>query len=146
MRLPKFIGKRGRVLYSEELGHTIRELPPIGAMPTDAVWLSIPEHDLRELVKKYIGQMETEESEEWCKCLWRYHPDDQEIEKGHCRHCELPRKHDIHEGKDTVYGGAHAYGGKRKQRVDDHPECPVHTREGLVMYFFEWMFTDAART
>jgi hypothetical protein len=104
-------------------------------------WLALPKRDVPELVARYIAAMETEESAEWCRCLWAVHPDDQEIKKGHCRECNQPQKADVH----TVNADpdVHKFKGKRMRKADEHPQCPVHTREGMVMYFLEWAFTNA---
>lgn len=110
--------------------------------------VSIAKGDIRKLVFKYIGQMETEVSEDWCKCLWAYHPDDQEVKSGACRLCGASRKSPVHDQAsaevETNPEWYHRFEGKRKRRVDDHPECPVHTREGMVMHFFEWVSSGAA--
>lgn len=93
-----------------------------------------------ELVHRYIAAMETEQSKDWCRCIWAVHPDDQSIKQGHCRlctaHANAPQHHGLPEDKEL--GEAHNFKGKRMRKVGDHPDCPVHTREGLILYFFEW--------
>lgn len=140
----KFFGKRSPI-YSEELGHVIREVPPLsGQAASNAVFISVPQNDLLPLVNKYIEAMMTEESEQWCRCEWIIHPDDAAVKKGMCRICECDRKAGIH---NEVTGSQHyhPFAGIRKRRGNEDPTCPVHTREGMVIYFFEWIFSDAAR-
>lgn len=84
-----------------------------------------------DLVTRFIAVLETEESAKWCKCLWRVHPDDQEVTPGTCRTCGGAKKqHEEH--------GEHHFAGIRRTRVDTHTECPVHTREGMVLGFLNW--------
>lgn len=92
------------------------------------------------LVHRYVQAMETEQSKDWCRCVWAVHPDDQGTKRGHCRLCNDPQNAQQHHGlpEDKALGDAHTFKGKRMRKVDDHPECPVHTREGLILYFFDW--------
>jgi hypothetical protein len=85
---------------------------PIDAVPNE--FISIPEKELPELVERYVRAMETQRTDDWCRCEWTIHPDDTELPKGK----------------------------RRKIRSDTHPECPVHTKEGFLRYFFEWVFTN----
>lgn len=62
------------------------------------------------LVHRYVQAMETEKTKKWCKCEWIIHPDD--VEK--------------------------AEGQRRVRPGESHPECPVHTREGFLLHFFDW--------
>ncbi len=87
--------------------------------------------NIPHLVNTYVAKLETEESAEWCKCLWRIHPDDVKIRVGHCRICNEAKKHPIHAN--------HNFAGIRRVRVDNHPLCPVHTKEGLIVGFVEWL-------
>jgi hypothetical protein len=92
---------------------------------------------IHALVHTYVAAMETEESAKWCKCEWIIHPDDAGLAENCCRVCGTtsgPPLHPTHFNMD----GSHDYRGRRKMRGDQHPECPVHTREGLILYFFEW--------
>jgi hypothetical protein len=76
-------------------------------------YISIPALDVPKLAAAYAEAMESQETDEWCRCEWIIHPDD----------------HDKPKGK------------RRKRRADTAPDCPVHTKEGLLIYFFEWVFT-----
>lgn len=99
-------------------------------------FVGITPETLPHLVNTYVAQLETEESAKWCKCLWRVHPDDQGIKPGHCRGCGESRKDKIHQPMNDQ---SHPFYGVRKVRVDDHPLCPVHTKEGLIVGFVEWL-------
>lgn len=88
------------------------------------------------LIVRYVAAMETEESADWCKCTWVWHPDDQGIKPGHCRECRKPQDHKVHSVENAE--GFHFYQGIRRRRMDDHPMCPVHTREGMIAHFFDW--------
>lgn len=144
MRL--FGNKRNSPVYSQELGHTVRELPTLsGHAAANTMYISIPQADILPLVALYISKMETEESEHWCRCEWIIHPDDANIDRGNCRECNQPKKSDVHKIIDELDIDRHRFRGIRKRRGDEDATCPVHTREGLVVYFFEWIFTDAAR-
>lgn len=130
-----------RERYSEELGYVIREAVPL-TNAANQEWLAVPKRDIPALAEKYIGAMETEESAEWCRCEWIIHPDDAPIDRGNCRECNQPKKSHMHDERGDTF---HQFRGIRKRRGDEDTTCPVHTREGMVMYFFEWIFTDAAR-
>lgn len=109
-----------------------RVIPPIGGdTPTD--YISLPLKDIPELVTRYVMAVETQETDEWCRCEWIIHPDDLLIVDYRCRECNRSRDDAIHLD--------HQFRGKRKRRGDQHPECPVHTKEGFLLYFFEWVFT-----
>lgn len=97
-----------------------------------------------ELVNRYVAAMETEHSKDWCRCVWAVHPDDQNIKRGHCRLCnQSPNARDHNVANTDVIATDHTFKGKRMRKVADHPECPVHTREGFLLYFFEWAEKNA---
>jgi hypothetical protein len=146
----KFLSTKQQQRYTEAGGSATRYAHADSG--NDQEWLALPKRDLPELVTRYISKMETEESEAWCNCPWAVHPEDTEIKSGHCRRCGVRRNDSIHEFFDLMYDPEsgdmlnHHFKGVRKRRLDNHPQCPVHTREGMVLYFFEWAFTDAARS
>lgn len=113
----EFFGFRKRQvasIYRSDLGHKLREVPTFRQPNADDTFISIPERDLIFLVDKYVQAVETGNSNTWCKCIWQIHPDDINLPKGQ----------------------------RRKRLVDPNPECPVHTKEGFLLYFFEWVFTQ----
>ncbi len=103
----------------------------------DYKYMSIPLSDVPELATIYVQAMETEESEKWCRCEWIIHPDDAEIKRGNCRECNQPKKALLH------FGNAHQFKGVRMRRGDQDLTCPVHTKEGFLIYFFEWIKQNA---
>lgn len=116
-----------------------KELPPKdGVIPCN--YLALPHRDIPALVVEYVAAMETQETNDWCRCEWIIHPDDVKVADNACRECGHERTHDIHNAdREPHYD--HAFRGKRMRRGDQAPDCPVHTKEGFLMYFFEWVFT-----
>jgi hypothetical protein len=102
-------------------------------------YISLPALDIPALADAYIAAMETQETNDWCRCEWIVHPDDVNVPAKHCRVCNQLKNADLHDEHAPEFG--HAFRGKRMRRGDQAPDCPVHTREGLVIYFFEWVFT-----
>jgi hypothetical protein len=98
---------------------------------------TIPKAGIPELVKRYCAALEIGQTTDWCKCEWQIHPDDVAVPVGGCRNCGEDKSADYHH-EDNPEG--HLFQGKRMRRKDNHPDCPVHTREGLVLGFFEWLF------
>lgn len=108
----------------------------------DYKYMSIPLSDVPELATLYVQAMETEVSEDWCRCEWLLHPDDRGIDKGCCRECNAPKKSKVHPTKFTD-DASHEFKGIRKRRGEQDMTCPVHTREGFLIYFFEWIKQNA---
>lgn len=96
----------------------------------------IPLTDMPKLAEKYVTAMETEESANWCRCEWIIHPDDVKVKAGYCRICGAKQADEVHEYE-------HDYRGKRMRRMDDAPDCPVHTKEGFLLYFLQWVMDHA---
>lgn len=89
-------------------------------------------------VREYIALLETEPSTKVCLCAWRVHPDDVDVPEDCCRHCKNPEDHEWHNIYDLVIPEGHKYAGRLLMIIDTHPECPVHTKEGLVIGFLKW--------
>lgn len=64
-----------------------------------------------DMVKRYVEEIETGETMKLCRCAWIVHPDDVNKPEG---------KRRIRPGTDQAW------------------DCPVHTREGYLLYFTEW--------
>lgn len=119
-----------------------RVLPPSAQVTEPCSYISIPALDIPGLADAYIAAMETQNTNDWCRCEWIIHPDDVNVSANHCRECGEKKEHDVH---FSQYGEhdfmRHYFRGKRMRRGDQAPDCPVHTKEGLIIYFFEWVFT-----
>lgn len=105
----------------------------------DKTFFGITPENIPHLVNTYVGLLETEESADWCKCVWRIHPDDQDAKPGRCRKCNLAPASVVHNGASPIPENNHPFAGIRRVRVDNHPMCPVHTKEGLIAGFVEWL-------
>lgn len=63
--------------------------------------------EIKAAVDAYVAQLETGDTEQWCRCEWEVHT--------------LPS-------------------GRQTRRLKDTDNtCPVHAREGLLLFFFEWL-------
>jgi hypothetical protein len=76
----------------------------------DQLPLSVTEQNLNLWIALYVNHIELTPTDDICRCVWQIHPDDKGKPKGQ----------------------------RRKRRVDNHPFCPVHTKEGLIKGFVEW--------
>jgi len=94
---------------------------------------------LRKSIEDYTGAVETSETRAMCACKWTVHPDDTAIDDGCCRECNQPLKSGTHHTLEADGDPDHKFKGKRMHRSDEDPLCPVHTKEGLIRYFFEWI-------
>lgn len=108
--------------------------------PTDYLALSLK--DLPGLAANYVAAMETEASEKWCRCEWIIHPDDIDVKPGHCRLCGEKAGASLHSHpSDPDF--KHSYRGMRKRRGEHDGTCPVHTKEGFLVYFHQWVMDNA---
>jgi hypothetical protein len=137
-----FSNKREQQRYSAETGHSTRELKPLIDRGAATEYISLPAGDIPELAARYATAVETEQTSDWCRCEWIIHPDDVKVERLHCRLCDEPKNHILHKGlpEDKQYTQSHDFKGVRMRRGDQAPDCPVHTKEGFLIYFFEWVF------
>lgn len=105
-------------------------------------FLSLPKLRIPEMAAEFVSWIEIAETDKWCKCEWAIHPDDEAIEEGKCRKCTESKEHDNHVWEnipDITY--QHNFIGRRKRLVDQNEQCPIHTKVGLILGFFEWLFT-----
>ena len=102
----------------------------------------IAQDQLYDLAIEYVAAIETQRTNEWCKCEWIVHPDDTQLAKEICRQCKAHQTDLVHdlEGED-LHDEAHLFAGRRMRRGHTDPICPVHTKEGFLFGFFEWMTT-----
>lgn len=76
-------------------------------------FLSIPKAEIPTIATLYVDSLEVEQSRKWCKCEWIIHPDDLEMPEGQ----------------------------RRMRRGAQDEQCPVHTRVGFILGFFEFVFS-----
>lgn len=146
--------------------HTVHTLLPGAEPDTGIEHLCLPKPHMAELVRAYVAAMETQVTADWCKCSWKIHPDDVEMDTHNCRNCHHPAllhveitsfndqspvwtcNKNIGEPEPPVSGDYVKCDctkwtdppRRRMLRLDTHDECSVHTKEGLVLGFFEWVF------
>lgn len=77
--------------------------------------LGLPMDELHTLIGKYVHMIETETTNKLCKCEWIVHPDDTDKPKG---------KRKIRRGEAAL-------------------NCPVHTKEGFLLGFFDFVVSDS---
>jgi len=118
-------------------------------LPLDTEWLSLAKSHIPQAVTEYIHLLETGETRKWCKCPWIVHPDDANVPEGVCVHCGKDQDDNYHDvgaiiPSDVVEMGWHRFQGRRIRRDhnNQHAQCPVHTKEGLILGFFEHLFGD----
>lgn len=75
-------------------------------------YLSIPKNEIPEFARRFIDAIETQETTKWCACTWRIHPDD----------------------------GLKEPSKQRKVRIDANEWCVLHTKVGLILGFFAFVF------
>lgn len=121
----------------------IKLLEPINEEDRQGRFFALPSKDIPVLAAKYFAAMESDESKYWCRCQWIVHPDDVGITKGQCAEegCGKPASAPLHQ---LIPGATntHHYRGIRMRKGDMAEDCPVHTREGMLIYFFEWVFNQ----
>jgi hypothetical protein len=95
----------------------------------------------KDMVERYVSLIETETTNRMCLCKWKIHPEDAEIKENHCRICSSHRDSSHH----WVHSeSAHSFQGRRMMRPDvENPECPVHTKSGLILGFIKWAMKGA---
>lgn len=122
-----------------------------GFLPEDTEWLSLAKAEIPKAVKEYIKVIETGETTKWCKCPWAVHPDHVNIPENHCVACGEPKDDQCHVDGAIVLAeeaakGWHHFRGRGIRRMDTHEMCPVHTKEGLVLGLFEYLFKEEDET
>jgi hypothetical protein len=81
--------------------------------PWGSAWLNLPKSKVPTLVTEYIAEITTAPTNKYCTCEWIVHPDDVELPPG---------------VKRRMRKGTTAW------------DCWIHTKEGLVLGFFTWIF------
>lgn len=126
---------RKQTMFAETaIGRQRYVAPKDGVIPAE--FISIPVEDIKTYAVQYAQDIETGVTEHWCKCPWQIHPDDVNVQPKHCRECRVhANDHDTPASPDYT----HSFRAPRKRRMDDHPECPLHTKEGYIIHFFQWV-------
>lgn len=83
----------------------------------DYKYISIPIVDIPAMAEAYVTAIETQRTNEWCRCEWIIHPEDGDKPKGK----------------------------RRMKRGAEAPDCPVHTKAGFLIYFFQFMIEYGAK-
>lgn len=106
-----FLGKRARRArnMTHLQGGSLIIPPSNESVPND--FIGIPKADIPQLASAYVAAMETQRTMDWCKCGWKPYPGDEQKPKG----------------------------TRKMIRSAPADDCPVHTKEGFISYFFEWM-------
>lgn len=114
------------------------DIMPGGDLP-GIIHFSIPMKQIPELVTKYCAALETGKTLDWCNCEWAVHPHDIDIEEGVCRTCgAIESSHGNFIAGELPLG--HYYKSRRMRLKEVNPQCPVHTKEGLILGFYNWVF------
>lgn len=98
----------------------------------------LAKNQMPELVKDYVNAIETELTNKWCRCGWITHPDDLNVPKDGCRNCGFTKESALH--SPAYHGFDHQFLGRRMMRGAENPQCIVHTKEGFILGFFEYLF------
>lgn len=101
-------------------------------------YMALPVDKVPEAVKEYVAAIEAQRTNDWCKCFWAVHPDDENIPPSQCRRCGYLRDDHTDTSEVTCYN----FQGRRMRKIEENPQCPVHTKEGFILGFFEWIFQD----
>lgn len=116
-------------------------------------YLSLPKADIPALVTEYVQKLETGLTSEWCKCEWILHPDDSDVGEDQCRECLHAKS--AHEDKEIISEdgkhfhhkpcekcGCPDFKARRLRPGTPDDTCPVHSKEGRILGFFEYVFQD----
>lgn len=72
-------------------------------------------HEISLWAREYVDELETKPSDTTCLCEWLYR--DPKPEKG----------------QEEILGP------RMRVRSHEHPECPVHTKRGFLIGFYQWL-------
>ena len=120
-------------VMQSDLHKSVRKIISLGL-------IHFQEDTLPALVSQYVSLLETEPSRLTCKCTWRIHPEDMHISEDCCRHCgHALELFNSDSGKCEAFNcECTKNAGRRMVLIDEHERCPVHTKEGFLLGFFEW--------
>lgn len=104
------------------------------------VIIFLAKKSIPDLVKEFVNLLETRPSNEFCKCTWIAHPDDVDVPENCCRVCHAFKDDQLHTNEN--FSEYHIYEGRRLRPGEYDPQCPVHTKDGLILGFLEWAVKD----
>lgn len=81
--------------------------------------------------QEYISKLEVELTEDMCLCEWIYRD-------GKPKQVEVTSIQKASKGEHEYLPGPTP---RLRARSTEHPECPVHTRRGLLVGFYQWATT-----
>lgn len=87
--------------------------------------------EVSKWAEEYVAYLEVALSEKACLCKWIYRD-------GEPKQVEVTTPQELAEGERSYLPGPTP---RMRARSHEHPECPVHTRRGLVVGFFQWANT-----
>lgn len=121
------------------MGKTFMIRQPAQAADFGTDFVSIPTSDIPRLASEYTSLLETALTSEWCKCEWIAHPDDVNVQEGMCRECG----NDLadHQGPNAA-DHDHVFAPRRLRPGTPSNSCPIHSKEGRILGFFEWVFKE----
>lgn len=134
----------------EDMTKGFRVVPVAEEIGGSGEFISIPLEGLTESVAAYVTHIKTGNTADVCKCVWAHHPDDVDVPEGHCRACsgtpDAAEHMDIADIPPVDYTPAkHAFRGRRRRHVQEHPLCPVHTAVGQILGFLHWKLPEDDR-
>lgn len=110
------------------------------ARALDGRLLTLESSRIPDLIAEYVRLIETERTNKWCKCEWITHPDDEGIAENQCRNQNCKHMYAEHDERThlCLICGCENYKARRLRRGEATLDCPVHTKEGFLLIFFEW--------
>jgi hypothetical protein len=88
--------------------------------------------EISKWAEEYVNKLEVELTEKACLCQWFYRD-------GAPKQIEVTSQQAMSEGKKEYLPGSTP---RLRVRSHEHPECPVHTRRGLLVGFYQWATTE----
>jgi hypothetical protein len=82
--------------------------------------------EISKWAEEYTNELEIELTEKACLCKWIYRDNPTDVTSQQA----------ASEGKQEFLPGP-----RLRVRSDEHPECPVHTRRGFLIGFYQWATT-----
>jgi hypothetical protein len=91
--------------------------------------------EISKWAEEYVNKLEVELTEKACLCQWFYRD-------GAPKQIDVTSQQAASEGKKEYLPGPTSPTPRLRARSHEHPECPVHTRRGLLVGFYQWATTE----